>query len=100
MSKWFNRKKEATNIINDINRLISLYGSPVIMQCNNGLEFKNNKLKKYCIDDNIKLLFNSSRHLTINGVVERLNQEIIKALYAEKLSKKIIKIVYFLFPML
>ena len=80
-------KKEANEVLNALNNFISIYGSPSSLQCDNGLEFKNKKIKEFCLQNNINLIFSSVRHPSTNGVCERIHREITKSLYAEKLKK-------------
>ena len=80
--------KEAEEIIINLNDFITHYGSPTIIQCDNGKEFDNSKFYNYCNEHNIKVEHSKPRHPQTNGIVERLHRDMKKMLYVEKLTKK------------
>ena len=77
-------KKNAVNVLNSINNFISIYGEPYIIQCDNGLEYRNKLLDNYCSIRNINLIHSSVKTPTTNGVCEVVHQEIVKSLLAQK----------------
>ena len=80
--------KTSKEVLYAINDFISKNGNPCILQCDNGREFSNKLLKKYCNDNNIQIIHSSPRHPSTNGVVERVHQNILKALKSLKLEQK------------
>ena len=82
------KRKTGNSIVIALNKFISIYGSPLIIQCDNCREFVNKEFKKYCIDNNIKIIHSSPRHPNTNGAVERLYQKINKSLLAQKIAYK------------
>ena len=55
---------------------------PVILQTDNGTEFKNNKVAEFCESKNIKQVFTATHTPTSNGLVENFN------LYLRKLIRE------------
>ena len=82
-------KKNATETLYGINEFILRNGKPKILQTDNGREFCNNRVIEYCENMGIELIHSSPRHPSTNGVVERVHQNIRKALLAIKTEKKI-----------
>ena len=66
---------------------------PKILQTDNGGEFKNNNLERFCLENNIKLIHASPFHPQTNGSVEATHKEIQKYICIEYLKKKLL---YFL----
>lgn len=58
------------------------------MQCDDGLEYKNNILNSYCINNKINLVHSGVKHHTTNGVVEIVHQDIVNSLISQKLQLK------------
>ena len=75
-------KKTAVNVLNCINNFISIYGEPNIIQCDNGLEYRNRLLDDYCLKRNINLIHSSVKTPTTNGVCEVVHQDIVNSLFA------------------
>ena len=61
---------------------------PKILQTDNGGEFKNNNLERFCHENNIKLIHSSPYHPQTNGSVEATHKEIQKYICTEYLKKK------------
>ena len=91
-SKWYYGylliNKEGKNILNKIDQYNQSFGYPKILQCDNGGEFKNNFLEKYCADNNIKLIFSSPFHPQTNGTCESVHKEIRKYILTQFMNKK------------
>lgn len=83
MGSYLLPDKEAKTVLNNLNNFNSICGIPESIQSDNGLEFRNKLLNKYYIDNNIKIIHSSVKHLTTNGVVERIHQAICNSMYAE-----------------
>ena len=74
-----------------------LFGTPKILQTDNGGEFKNNDLENFCEENNIKLIHSSPYHPQTNGSVEATHKEIQKYICMEYLKNRknlILKKVY------
>ena len=82
-------RKSAQEVLYSINEFILRNGKPQILQADNGREFNNRLLIDFCNKFGIKLIHSRPRHPSTNGVVERVHQNIRKALLAVKLKKKI-----------
>ena len=78
--------KKAITVLGAIINFINAVGKPEIIQADNGKEFKNSHLIKYCHDNNITLLHSRPRHPNTNGAVEVFHKEIHKAIKAQKLE--------------
>ena len=83
--------KEGLEVFSKIRNFCDLYGNPNILITDNGREFKNKYIKKYCIDNNIKFLHGLPYRPHSQGVVERCHRIIQKGLKCLYLKyKKII----------
>ena len=80
-------RKSAQEVLYSINDFILRNDKPQIIQADNGREFKNNLLNEYCNKNEIKIIHSRPRHPSTNGVVERVHQNIRKALLSIKLEK-------------
>ena len=80
--------KNSKNVLYGIHNFISLYGEPKILQSDNGREFSNKYLDKYCKDKNITLIHSFVRHPTTNGMCEAVHKDIDKPLLVGKLINK------------
>ena len=85
-------RKSAQEVLYSINEFILRNGKPQILQSDNGREFNNKLINEYCETNGIKIIHSRPRHPSTNGVVERVHQNIRKALLALKQKKKIIMI--------
>ena len=65
-----------------------IYGAPKYLISDNGTEFKNNILKKFCLENNIKFLQRLPYRPYSQGVVERLHRIIKRGLYIHKEEMK------------
>ena len=65
-----------------------LFGTPKILQTDNGGEFKNNDLENFCEENNIKLIHSSPYHPQTNGSVEATHKEIQKYICMEYLKNQ------------
>ncbi|GJS30288.1 putative ribonuclease H-like domain-containing protein, partial [Tanacetum coccineum] len=65
-------KDKTTGIENQINHKVK------IIRCDNGTEFKNNDINKFCGLKGIKWEFRVVRTLQQNGVAERKNRTLIE----------------------
>ena len=81
-------RKSAQEVLYAINEFILRNGKPQILQSDNGREFNNKLINEYCDTNGIKIIHSRPRHPSTNGVVERVHQNIRKALLALKLKKK------------
>ena len=81
--------KSSEEVIINLNDFISHYGSPKIIQSDNGKEFSNTLFNDYCAEHDIEIIHSRPRHPQTNGIVERLHKDIKKHIYIEKLKKKI-----------
>ena len=80
--------KSSEEVIINLNDFISHYGSPKIIQSDNGKEFSNTLFNDYCAEHDIEIIHSRPRHPQTNGIVERLHKDIKKHIYIEKLTKK------------
>ena len=60
---------------------------PKILQTDNGKEFDIQYIKHYCIECDIKLIYNSLYHPQTNGSVEYTHKEIQKYIFNEYLNQ-------------
>ena len=60
---------------------IENFGKCKILQVDNGKEFKNAILERFCLENNIKLIHSSPYHPQTNGVCEVVHKEIRKYIY-------------------
>ena len=83
-------KKTAKEVLNATNEFIIHNGNPKILQADNGLEFSNHLLDEYEYfkRKGIQLIHSSPPRPSTNGVVERVHQNIRKALLAIKTNQK------------
>ena len=62
--------------MNSLKEFCYLKGHPRIIQKDNGLEYKNNLFKEFCLNNNIKHIFSFPNHPQANGVIEITHKEI------------------------
>ena len=76
------QKKSADEVVNHLLDIFSLFGSPHILQSDNGREFKNVNLATMIRDKwpECKIVHGKPRHPQSQGSVERVNKEIKKVL--------------------
>ena len=76
------QKKSADEVVNHLLDIFSLFGSPHILQSDNGREFKNVNLATMIRDKwpECKIMHDKPRHPQSQGSVERVNKEIKKVL--------------------
>ena len=55
------------NIFYTKNFILEIYKKPVIVQTNNGLEFKNQLIYDYLENENIKIIHSRPKHPKTNG---------------------------------
>jgi len=77
------KNNNAQNALYCIKNFCMMVGYPKILQSDNGLEYKNNIIKNFCENNNIKQIFSSLRHPETNGVIEVSHQEIRKNVILE-----------------
>ena len=91
-SKWYYgyllHSKEAKEILKNLQIFFENFGYPKILQTDNGKEFKNELLKNFCIDKEIKLIHSSPYHPQTNGACEVTHKEIQKYICNEFISNK------------
>ena len=56
------RDKKAITTLSKIKNFIGINKKPVILQTDNGLEFKNQLISEYCAQENIKHIFSRPHH--------------------------------------
>ena len=61
-----------------IKNFCMMVGYPKILQSDNGLEYKNNIIKNFCENNNLKQIFSAPRHPETNGVIEVSHKELRK----------------------
>ena len=92
-SKWYYgyllKTKEAEEVLKKIDTYMENFGKCKILQVDNGTEFKNKELERYCHENNIKLVHSSPYHPQSNGVCEVVHKEIRKYIYTEFFKDKI-----------
>jgi hypothetical protein len=76
--------KESYEIFPKIKNFIKIHDAPKYLITDNGGEFKNHMLKKFCIDNNIKFLHGLPYRPHSQGVVERVHQVIKEGLLCHK----------------
>ena len=72
------RDKTAKTALNKIKNFIAINKKPVIIQTDNGLEFKNKLLENYLKDEGIKHILSRPHHPQTNGCLERYHRELHK----------------------
>ena len=82
------RDKTSKTTLNKIKNFISINKKPVIIQTDNGLEFKNKLLDKYLEDEGIKHILSRPHHPQTNGCLERYHRELHKFMKNYLDSKK------------
>ena len=91
-SKWYYgyllKTKTAEEVLKNIEIFMENFGKCKILQTDNGTEFKNTLLERYCLENNIKLIHSSPYHPQTNGVCEVVHKEIRKYIYTEYLKNK------------
>ena len=87
-SKWYYgyllKAKTAEEVLKNIEIYIENFGICKILQVDNGTEFKNEKLNRYCFENNIKLIHSSPYHPQTNGVCEFVHKD-------KEISKEFLK---------
>ena len=91
-SKWYYgyllKTKTAEEVLKNIEIFMENFGKCKILQTDNGTEFKNTLLERYCLENNIKLIHSSPYHPQTNGACEVVHKEIMKYIYTEYLKNK------------
>ena len=72
------RDKTAKTTLNKIKNFIGINKKPVIIQTDNGLEFKNKMLEAYLKEERIKHILSRPHHPQTNGCLERYHRELHK----------------------
>ena len=72
------RDKTANTTLNKIKNFIGINKKPVIVQTDNGLEFKNKLVENYFKNEGIKHIFSRAHHPQTNGCLERYHRELHK----------------------
>ena len=72
------RDKTAKTTLNKIKNFIGINKKPVIIQTDNGLEFKNKLLEAYLKEEGIKHILSRPHHPQTNGCLERYHRELHK----------------------
>ena len=70
------KNNDAKSTLNCMKQFCLTIGIPNIIQSDNGLEYKNSLWEEFCLNKNIKHIFNSPYHPQTNGVVEISHKEI------------------------
>ena len=78
------KTKTAEEVLKNIEIYIENFGICKIPQVDNGTEFKNEKLDRYCLENNIKLIYSSPYHPQTNGVCEFVHKD-------KEISKEFLK---------
>lgn len=88
-------ENNAKNALNTIKEFCYLVSNPTILQLNNGLEYDNNMIDEFCINNSIKHIKSRPRHPQTNGLVEVVHKEIRELVLLNMLNmKKIFKKYY------
>ena len=66
----------AKNILIILKQFIFSFGTPEILQSDNGSEYKNELISNFCVENKIKQIFSSPYRPSTNGVVEVAYKEI------------------------
>ena len=64
-----------------LNNLWLSEGPPVVLQSDNGTEFRNEQVAQLCVRFSVTQTFSRSHHPQANGAVERVNQTLKRSLY-------------------
>ena len=80
--------KKASTIVSKLNICFKNYGIPEQLNCDNGKEFINKKVKKLVHSNNIKLIKGMPYNPHSQGVVERTHQTVKNALICQYLDKQ------------
>ena len=72
------RDKTANTTLTKIKNFIGINKKPVIVQTDNGLEFKNKSVENFFKDEGIKHIFSRPHHPQTNGCLERYHRELHK----------------------
>ena len=59
-----------------LKKFIFSFGTPEILQSDNGSEYKNELISNFCVENKIKQIFSSPYRPSTNGVVEVAHKEI------------------------
>ena len=74
------RDKTSNTALNKIKNFIAINKKPIIIQTDNGLEFKNQLITNYLNNNGIKHIFSRPHHPQTNGCLERYHFELYKLL--------------------
>ena len=72
------RDKTSETVLKKIKNFIAINKKPVIIQTDNGLEFKNQIISDYLKKENIKHVYSRPHHPQTNGCLERYHSELHK----------------------
>jgi len=75
--------KHSTVIIQFIDKIFAQFGYPVVLQTDNGSEFRNTDMKEYCHKNNIIWCSSRAYKPTTQGGIERLNRTLKTAIYQD-----------------
>ena len=91
-SKWYYgyllHSKEAKEILKKLEIFFENFGAPKILQTGNWKEFKNEIIKNFCIEHDIKIIHSSPYHPQTNGACEVTHKEIQKFICNEFIADK------------
>ena len=71
------REKTAETTLCKIKLFIAINKKPIIIQTDNGLEFKNKLLENYLKNEGIKHIYSRPHHPQTNGCLERYHRELL-----------------------
>ena len=74
------KDKSAETILKLLKVVINMWGTPKKLLSDNGLEFKNHLMEKYCESEGVELRHGSPYNPETQGSVERLNQTLTRKL--------------------
>ena len=77
---YFLPKKKSETILGHLKEFINHYGKPNKLHTDNGLEFKNKIIDKFCQKKNIKWILGRPYHPQSQGCMESYNKEIKRLL--------------------
>ena len=70
--------KKSITVLKKIKMFIQINKKPIVIQTDNGLEFKNKMLYDYLEKENIKIIHSRPHHPQTNGCIERYHREVHK----------------------
>ena len=87
------KKSEAADVLIALIKRIERAGDfrLSILKADQGGEFRNQKLQKFCSSNGIQLRFSPSRHPELNGAIERQNRSVQEAIISMLVDAKLTK---------